>query len=156
MYGVKGYSNFIFYMQLSSFLSTIYWTDRLYFFYWIVIVVVVVFPELLAILFYFWLIYFYLKGNCLQFWIDFCQTLGFSCGSASKESTCNERDLGSIPGLGRSPGEAKGYRLQYSDLQNSIDCIVHGVTKSWTGLSNFTFTFTWSPRAWRNLNKDQT
>ena len=45
------------------------------------------------------------------------------------------------PGLGRSPGEGKGHPLQYSGLENSTDCIVHGVTKSWTGLSNFHFHF---------------
>ena len=67
--------------------------------------------------------------------------LAFSCGSTSKESTCNAGDPGSIPGLGRSPGEGKGYPLQYSGLENSIDCIVHGVTKSWTRLSNFHFHF---------------
>ena len=61
--------------------------------------------------------------------------LGFPCGSAGKESTCNAGDLGSIPGLGRSPGEGKGYLLQYSGLENSMDCIVHGVIKSWTRLS---------------------
>ena len=66
--------------------------------------------------------------------------LGFSCGSAGKESTCNAGDLGSIPRLGRSPGEGKGYPLQYSGLENSIDCIVHGVTKSQTRLSDFHFT----------------
>ena len=44
---------------------------------------------------------------------------------------------GSIPGLGRSPGEGKGYPLQHSGLENSIDCIVHGVAKSWTQLSDF-------------------
>ena len=49
--------------------------------------------------------------------------LGFPCGSADKESACNEGDLGSIPGLGRSPGEGKGYPLQYSGLENSMDCI---------------------------------
>ena len=53
---------------------------------------------------------------------------------------CNAGDLGSIPGLGRSPGEGKGYPLQYSGLENSMDCIVHWVTKSWTRLSNFHFT----------------
>ena len=42
-----------------------------------------------------------------------------------------------IPGLGRSPGEGKGYPLQYSGLENSMDCIVHGITKSWTQLSDF-------------------
>ena len=57
---------------------------------------------------------------------------GFPDGSAGKESTCNVGDLGSIPGLGRSPGEGKGYLLQYSGLENSMDCIVHGVTKIWT------------------------
>ena len=46
-----------------------------------------------------------------------------------KKSTCNAGDLGSIPGLGRSPGEGKGYPLQYSDLENSMDCIVHGTAK---------------------------
>ena len=50
------------------------------------------------------------------------KNLGFPCGSAGKESSCNEGDLGSIPGLGRSPGEGKGYLLQYSGLENSIDC----------------------------------
>ena len=50
--------------------------------------------------------------------------LGFPCGSAGKESTCNAGHLGSIPGLGRSPGEGKGYPLQYSDLENCMDCIV--------------------------------
>ena len=52
--------------------------------------------------------------------------LGFPCGSAGKESACN---AGSIRGLGRSPGEGKGYPLQYSGLENSVDWIVHGVCK---------------------------
>ena len=56
--------------------------------------------------------------------------MGFFGGSDSKESTCNVGDLGSILGLGRSPGEGKGYPLQYSGLENSTDCIVHGITKS--------------------------
>ena len=64
---------------------------------------------------------------------------GFPCGSAGKESSCNAGDLGSIPGLGRSPGEGKGYPLWYSGLENSMDCIVHGVAMSWTWLSNFHF-----------------
>ena len=68
-------------------------------------------------------------------------TVGFSCGSAGKESTCNAGDLGSIPGLGRSPEEGKGYPLQYSGLQNSMDYIVHGVAKSRTQLSDFHFHF---------------
>ena len=54
--------------------------------------------------------------------------LGFPCGSAGKESVCNVRDLDSIPGLERSPGEGKGYPFQYSGLENSMDCIVHRVT----------------------------
>ena len=59
----------------------------------------------------------------------FKSSMGFSCGSAGKESTCNAGDPGSIPGLGipRSPGEDNGYPLQYSGLENSMDCIVHGV-----------------------------
>ena len=48
--------------------------------------------------------------------------LDFPCGSAGKESACSEGDPGLIPGLGRSPGEGKGYPLQYSDLENSMDC----------------------------------
>ena len=67
--------------------------------------------------------------------------MGFPCGSGGKESTCNAGDLGSIPGLGRSPGEGKGYPLQYSGLENSMDYIVHGVAKSRTQLSNFHFHF---------------
>ena len=53
-------------------------------------------------------------------------------GSAGKESACNVGDLGSIPGLGRSPGEGNGYPFQYSGLESSMDCVVHGVTKSRT------------------------
>ena len=58
------------------------------------------------------------------------------CGSAGKESACDAGDLGLIPGLGGSPGEGKGCPLQYSGLENSTDCIVHGVAKSWTRLSD--------------------
>ena len=64
----------------------------------------------------------------------------FPGGSAGKDLACNVGDLGSIPGLGRSPGEGKGYAFQYSGLENSTDCIVHGVAKSWTQLSDFDFT----------------
>ena len=67
-------------------------------------------------------------------------TGGFPGGSAGKESACNVGDLGSIPGLGRSPGEGKGYPLQYPGLESSMDCIVHGVAKSRTRLSDFHFT----------------
>ena len=55
---------------------------------------------------------------------------GFPCGLAGKESACNARDLGLFPGLGRFPREGKGYPLQCSGLENSMDCIDHGVTKS--------------------------
>ena len=55
--------------------------------------------------------------------------MDFPCGSAGKASTCNAGDLGSIPELGRSPGEGKGYPLPYSGLENSMDCIVHGVAE---------------------------
>ena len=59
------------------------------------------------------------------------RNLGFPGGSAGKESVCNAGDLGLIPGLGRSPGEGNSYLLQNSGLENSMDCIVHGVAKSW-------------------------
>ena len=64
-------------------------------------------------------------------------SLCFPSGSDSKESTCNEGDLGSIPGLGRSPGEGNSYTLQYSGPENSMDrrvwlSTIHGVAKSQT------------------------
>ena len=61
----------------------------------------------------------------------------FPDSSAGKESACNAGNLSSIPGLGRSPGEGKGCPFQYSGLENPMDCIVHGVTKIWTRLSDF-------------------
>ena len=67
--------------------------------------------------------------------------LMFLGGSAGKESACNVGDLGSIPGLGRCPGKGNGYPLQFSGLGNSMDCIVGGVAKSWTQLSDFRFDF---------------
>ena len=75
---------------------------------------------------------------CIQF-------QGFPGSSDCKESACNTRDLGLIPGSGRCPGEGNGNPLQYSCLENSMDrgawwTIVHGVTKSLTQLSNFRFT----------------
>ena len=75
----------------------------------------------------------------------------FPPGSAGKESACHAGDLGSIPGLGRSPEEGKGYPLQYSALENSMDYIVHGVAKSPTRLSDFHFHFSLSktsPHYW--------
>ena len=65
--------------------------------------------------------------------------LGFPCGAAGKESACNAGDLDLIPGLERSPGEGKGYPLDYPGLENSMDYAVHGVTKSRTRLSDFHF-----------------
>ena len=67
--------------------------------------------------------------------------MGFSGGSAGKESACNVGDLGLIPGLGRSSGEGNGYPLQYSGLENSMDSIVHGVAKSQTRLRNLHFHY---------------
>jgi len=58
-------------------------------------------------------------------------TVGFPGGSAGKESACNVGDLGSIPGLGRSPRKGNSYPLQYSGLENSMDFIVYGVIESW-------------------------
>ena len=63
----------------------------------------------------------------------------FPGSSAGKESTCNAGDSGSIPGLGRSAGEGIGYPFQYSDLENSMDYIDHGIAKSQTRLSDFYF-----------------
>ena len=59
--------------------------------------------------------------------------------AAGKESACNAGDLSSSPGLERSPGEGKGYPLQYSGLESSMVCMVHGVTKSRTQPSDFHF-----------------
>ena len=72
---------------------------------------------------------------------------GLPYSSDGKESACNARDLGSIPGSGRSPGEGNGNPLQYSCLENLMDrgilqAIVHGVTKSQTQLSD-SHTHTW-------------
>ena len=72
--------------------------------------------------------------------------MDFPGGSEVKASACNAGDLGSIPGLGGSTGEGNGNPLQYSCLENPMDggawwATVHGVAKSWTGLSDFTFTF---------------
>ena len=65
--------------------------------------------------------------------------LGFPDSSVGEESTCNAGDAGLIPGSGRSPGEGLCYPLQYSGLENSMGCIVHGIAKSWTRLSDFHF-----------------
>ena len=67
--------------------------------------------------------------------------MGFPHGSAGEESTGNAGDVSSIPLLRRSPGEGNGYLLQYSGLENSMDCIIHGAAKSRTRLSDFHFTY---------------
>ena len=67
--------------------------------------------------------------------------MGFPDSSDGTESSCNVGDPGSIPELGSSPGEGIGYPCQYSALKNSMDCIVHGVGKSRTWLSDFHFHF---------------
>ena len=81
----------------------------------------------------------------------FKHILGFPYSSVGKESACNVGDLGLIPGLGRPPGEGNGYPLQYSVLENSMDCIVHGVVKSQTRLNDFLslFTFMHGRRKWQ-------
>ena len=73
-------------------------------------------------------------GICLDqtAFLDLIYIQGVPDSSVGKESTCNAGDTGSIPGSGRSAGEGIGYPLQYSSLENPMDCTVHGVTKSWT------------------------
>ena len=77
---------------------------------------------------------------------------GFPASSEVKASACNAQELGSIPGLGRSPGQGNGNPLQYSCLENPMDrgawwATLHGVAKSWTQLSDFTFTW-WKGHLW--------
>ena len=74
----------------------------------------------------------------------------FPGGSEVKASAWNAGDLGSIPGSGRSPREGNGNPLQYSCLENPMEATVHGVSKSWTRLSDFTHSLTHLPR---NLRK---
>ena len=62
----------------------------------------------------------------ITIWVQFQLRGGFPGGSAGKESACNVGDLDSTPGLGRSPGEGKGYPFQFSGLENSMDCLVMG------------------------------
>ena len=70
-----------------------------------------------------------------------CEGLGLHGGSAGKDSACSVGDLGSIPGLGRCPGEGKGHPLQCSGLESPVDCTVHGAAESRRWLSDFHFTF---------------
>ena len=68
--------------------------------------------------------------HCIHFIYTYMYVQASFYGSVGKESTCSVGDLDLIPGLGRSPEEGKGYPLQYSGLDNSMDCIVHGVVES--------------------------
>ena len=81
--------------------------------------------------------------------------LGFPCSSTGKESACNSGDLGLIPGLERSPGEANGYPLQYSGLENPMDCIVYWVTKRHDWVT-FTLTFICIHIPWCFSGKEST
>ena len=87
--------------------------------------------------------YFYTWTTCYFYryfyTILFILFMSFPGGSVGKEFACNVGDLGLIPGLGRSPGEGNGSLLQYSGLENSMDCIAHEVAKSRTQLSDFHF-----------------
>ena len=79
---------------------------------------------------------------------QYSRYLGFSCGSAGKESACNAGDLGLIRGLGRSPGEGKGYPLQYSGLENSMDCIVsQSDVTEWLSLFQYVLILLWGFQA---------
>ena len=72
-------------------------------------------------------------GSAEAVWLvseRFFSSKGLPCGSAGKESACDVGRPGSIPGLGKSPGEGRGYPLQDPGLENSMDCIIHGVPKS--------------------------
>ena len=88
------------------------------------------------------LVYWVYKGchSCLLLDILWpYSSVGFPDDSDGRESTRNAGDPGSIPGSGRSPGEGNGYPLQYSGMENSMDCLVHRVAKSQTRLSDFHF-----------------
>ena len=82
------------------------------------------------------------SGGNTHFEGHFLFIMGFPCGSVGKEFACNAGDLGSVPELGRSSGEGKGYPLQYSGLENSTGCKDHGGAKSRTRLSDFHSTST--------------
>ena len=85
----------------------------------------------------------------LSIYLSICLSIslyGFPCGSEVRASARNAGDMGSIPGSGRSPGDGNGNPLQYSCLENTVDCgawwaTVHRVAKSWTRLRDFTFIY---------------
>ena len=81
------------------------------------------------------------SGRSVQIIVLLSQMGGFPQSSVGKESACNAGDSGSVPELGRSTGEGIGYLLQYSGLENSMDCIVHVVAKGQTRLGDFLFEF---------------
>ena len=89
--------------------------------------------------FYIWklLVYILLKPSLKDFMHNFA-SMGFPGVSASKESTCNAGDLGSILGFGRSPGEGNSYTLQCYGLKNSVDCIVVGLQTARYDWATFT------------------
>ena len=91
--------------------------------------------------FLYFLFLFSILKDFFKFGMNVIYLWGFPCGSAGKESTCNAGNLGSIPGLGRSLGEGKGYPLQYSGLENSIDCTVHGSQRVRHDSTTFTCLF---------------
>ena len=83
-----------------------------------------------------WELFFLILNLIFILYWSIVDFFGFPDSSLSKESACNAGDPGSIPGLGRSTGERKGYPLQYSGLGNSMDCTVLGIAKSQTELSD--------------------
>ena len=86
--------------------------------------------------------------------------LGFPDSSVGKESACNAGDSGSFPGLGRSTGEGKGYLLQYSGLENSMDCISMGLQRVWhdwvTDFTSFHWVLLEAPKLEKKECKKQT
>ena len=102
-------------------------------------------PDITELYWFFFFLYIVLKTReqFLESWeSSYLWKKGcFTSSSAGKVSPCNVGDLGLIPGLGTSPGEGNSYPLQYSGLENSVDCTAHGVSKS-QGHDWVTFTFT--------------
>ena len=84
-------------------------------------------------------VYTFFIHSCVAGHLGCFHVLGFPGDSVGKESSCSVGDLSLNPGLGRSPGEENGYPLLYSGLENSMDCIIHGVTKGRTRLKDFHF-----------------